>query len=268
MNKHGNTIFKLGDYAKIYENKDELLAMTPKVLEEETKTTNEKYKLHSLLQNLMAVTALKQSLIEICKFKQVYLTILAKGDDITIIKNIQHCIDQCIQAKQLQYPTYYNFNKLIFINISNFQIFMNECLEHFIEMLKTILLCLKNPGGGNSSVEYFSQRHTWTGWAQNGHMALMSYNCLSRVLLEMEREEKPFTQNEKEILRDMKASSDCFKYIITSYMNKRYPSADLLLEHFQGDNIINKSSLSLLEVDEKSEEKAQGRWNLNGSFFW
>ncbi len=260
-----NPIFLTGNFAKV---SNSLRAIDKKVLEDETEKINDQFRLHSLLQNINSVTALKQSILEICKFKSVYLTILAKGDDIVITENIKHCIDQCNQAKKMQFPDpSYEFNELIFLNINSFQILLNECLEHFIEMLKKILSCLTVLKTGSSPLEYFSQTHTWTGWAQNGHMALMSYNCLISTLGVFDTYSKGFDDTQNNILSELKVIAKCFEYIIKSYMNRKYPDTEFVLQLFGGnDNIINKDSLKLLEVDKKSEKQAPSTWNLKGIF--
>jgi DNA-directed RNA polymerase subunit L len=257
-----------GNYSKIYKEGDLTVAIDQKFLEKETKKINQKASIHFSLQNLNAVACLKQSLIEICKFKEVYLTIIAKGDDKTIINNIKYCINQCEQARECQYPSSYNLNSLIYLDISNFQIYINEIMEQFITLLKTILKCIgynfdsSDFSSSSSIIEYVAQTHSWIGWSQNGHMALLSYNCLMNILGTVSDEK--FSEKETKIMEDIKNIVNGFDYIIKSYISGKYPSADKLLDFFNEDIIINKDSLKLLKVDKKTEKVQSKKWNLGG----
>lgn len=265
-NKPTLSIFS-NEFAKVFCAKNgEYGAISHKVLEEETKKVNSQFKLQALLQNSNAIIGLKQALLEIFKFKRVYLSLFAERDDSVVISNVKHSIDQCLQAKNLQMADPdYMFNHAIFIDLSSFQIIMNECIEHFVEILNNILKCLSLAGG--TAVEYVAQTHTWTGWAQNGHMALCAYNCLVKTLSRFETLNLQFTEDEKTMINDMKLISKGFKHIIESYMGKRYPQAETLLEFFgKNDDVINEDSLKLLEVDKESEKRAPQRWNFGGIF--
>ncbi len=223
------------------------------------------YKLHASLQNLNAIVALKGSLLEICAFRLAFRSLFSKGDDAMIISNMNQYIDQLRQSAETQYPNPKNtYNAIVALPLSKFQIVFNECMEHAIVVLETLLTCLtgrttsKSGGVCITSAETYAQTYGWSGWSQIARIARAAFFCFKTILPKLKEFAKD-NEDEKDMVANLGKVADGLAYVIDSFIKKKFPDATKLLPFF-GDNdpIINKESFAMNNLGENENGRGGG----------
>lgn len=255
---------------------------TKNTLEHEEKLNHEKNVAHQLIQTMVAITSLKETIATTLLFKAAYLSIFAKGDDKMIFDRIDNTVGQLQQVLQKQTVTNgYDLASLFFSPQTMFQIICNEIVEHFLTAVSVIEECIlgrkkkdKTSFSSTSNTtltffEIYTQTWRWTGWKQIGMTALCSLSIIPRLISDCKTK---FGKDESVVenmsyLDEFDKIAKCLSLIVKGFMRKKYPTSEDILSVFKDDDILNEKDLKSIEFDEEdvNEGKGEKENNNNGT---
>lgn len=199
----------------------------------------------------VATTALQSALRAILDFESAFKTFLSKGDDTTLLANLQACIDEIVQANAHQ-TTFLNHPLSWLVTDQKKEILdTRELFEHCIKVIQKFVPCLKGRNGF-SSHEIISQTLGWTGWQQQAKQIELHNRSIEGLLDKFQQEGQSgitFT------------AIGCFcssvDYILNCYQKKSYPAVQNIAYIYENSK-VKHHFIAVNEVDFPETK----RWNF------
>lgn len=194
-----------------------LIYLPPDILKESQRNLTSKLHREQKNNAIVAAAVLQSAVMAILGFKDAFKSLLSKGDDMTLLTNLNKCLSELQQANTE--PLSKHCLSWLVTEEEPWITDVRELFEHCIKTIREFGPLLTGRAGINSH-EIFAQKFSWTGWKQQA-LQIDVNNLSIGILLRAceERKEMP-TKIFKEIL--------CFHqsvaYITSCYQMEKYPS--------------------------------------------
>ncbi|CRX37919.1 hypothetical protein [Estrella lausannensis] len=200
---------------------------------------------------VVATTALQSALLAILDFESAFKTFLSKGDDTTLLSNLQACIDEITQANAQQ-TAFLNHPLSWLVTDEKKEILdMRELFEHCIKVIQKFVPCLRGRNG-YSSHEIISQTLGWTGWQQQARQIGLHNRSIEGLLDKFQMEGQT-----GETFTAIGCFSSSVDYILNCYQKKSYPAVQNIAYIYENSK-IKHHFIALNEVDFPDAK----RWNF------
>ena len=166
---------------------------------------------------IVATSVLQSALLAILDFKRASETHFRKGDDNTILWNLQKCIGEFKQANAEQSTLCAHPMAWLVTEEEEEITILREAFEHCIKIIEEFAPCIGGRGGSYSFLEQFIQKYGWEGWRLQAKQIAVSNRCLGEFLHAMG--EKINTSSRAELL----AFHDSVRIIIGCYYTEKHP---------------------------------------------
>lgn len=208
------------------------VSMPPELLEKSicnlTKTVQRTQKNNVTI----ALSVLASALKALLGLESTFRSILSKGDDFTLLANLNKCIAELQQANAPQQAVVNNPLACFVTEEKKSITKARELFEHCIKTIQEFVPCVT--GRRHSSHEFFSQTFGWAGWKQQATQIAVHNDALDKLLNNFMSKEPG-----NKVFIEVSCFSEAVDSIIDGFHKEMYPTAKKIGEIYVRKGVFN-----------------------------
>lgn len=168
---------------------------------------------------IVALSVLQSALTALLGLKAAFESLLSKGDDNTLLTNLNKCIAELKQANAPQQAAINNPLAWLVTDEKTSITDARELFEHCIKVIQEFIPCLTGRSS-YSSHEFIFQTFGWRGWKQQATQIAVSNAALAKLLDKLQEDEP-----ENGVFNEVRCFSEAVDSIVQGFFKQLYPVA-------------------------------------------